>query len=696
MYKEIFSLPFRSVSGKLNKITFEKKGYTGSSTEIKGAGSNPIDVEAESIDFVSPIMSNVATVHIRATDYMQELFASDPQGVRVTWQREDAVMWMGYVTQDTYDQDYTAARFNLDIECAEAFASLKYKYFEKGVHLRSFLDIMKEAIALAGPYKNLYVHASTRLNKVSSASIIEQLCVAQSNFFDELDKPMSYYDVVCELCKFLGLTLQAVGDSLYLHDYVALGNGNKSYHRYTASDNWAKAVAVQLYHTTTVQHVGYAASDARLSRMPGKNKIKVKCSLYEISDFIPVFDDEETTYKAMAEAQNKDQYYINRYYQSDKFGIIQYRVIGDWIGAITPSDIVDYANVGGAVFTRSTEYDVNNKPGSLNWTNGIRIKRDLGGGKKLSSEPMFYANSPQSAIPFHKGFFSVSFSFKCLNENNGFWANQKFDTNNTDTHFANADRFNVLVALKIGDYYYDGTAWSKGEKTFKINIDTASKKYTFGDWHTIEDKNSFENNTPGLVGWIIPGPESMIVGDLRLVIYGITLNGHYYANESATLDSLCMYTYLKDIKLNYQLSDAQNMYNDWETRQDKIFENVVSDDYVEEAEDIELIVCTRDERKLTNSAVMSAEADGYIDTLYSATTDKQEVQENNLIDRAISQYSKPRFSVNATFHDNIKCYSIVSDKWLPASKFIVAGYSLNAQRETINCTLLEVNAYENK
>ncbi|WP_019539795.1 hypothetical protein [Proteiniphilum acetatigenes] len=82
MYREIYNLPFKSINENSYKVVIEKDGFTGSSTELIGAES-PFTIETSLDNPLSPFRLSTATLRIFGGDYLQNLFTSNPQGVRV-------------------------------------------------------------------------------------------------------------------------------------------------------------------------------------------------------------------------------------------------------------------------------------------------------------------------------------------------------------------------------------------------------------------------------------------------------------------------------------------------------------------------------------------------------------------------------------------------------------------------------------
>ena len=114
-----YIIPFRTISEKSCEIRLEVKDFAGEPTELK-AGQTPIRIDTDTSDLLSPIRSSSATIQVFGSDYLQDLYTSDPQGIRVTLLVAGVVKWLGYLTPDTFSQDFSAPEFIYEMEVVAA------------------------------------------------------------------------------------------------------------------------------------------------------------------------------------------------------------------------------------------------------------------------------------------------------------------------------------------------------------------------------------------------------------------------------------------------------------------------------------------------------------------------------------------------------------------------------------------------
>ncbi len=112
----------------------------------------------------------------------------------------------------------------------------------------------------------------------------------------------------------------------------------------------------------------------------------------------------------------------------------------------------------------------------------------------------------------------------------------------------------------------------------------------------MDNTNTFETGIGSLDGFIIKAPTEIQMGFLELTLYAFDGISSKYAGT--ILDRYLRY---KDIQLTYGIPNEQSIYGDWvdkDSRNDLIYENVIEGDYIEEADEIDLKICTNPDGKL--------------------------------------------------------------------------------------------------
>lgn len=676
MYGLKYTIPFKTLSGVSCEIRLEERGYSGDSMEIK-AGGTPLSIQTDESDLITPVRSSGATIQVYGSDYLQDLYTSDPQGIKVILLVGGAVKWLGYLTPDTFSQNFSAPEFIYEMEAVAALSTLKYKEFDLTDDFVTFREIIAQAVVYAG-YEFAYITNSVRTN---TGSVLD-LKIASSNFYDELGEAMTYYEVLEEWAKYLGCCFTPYGKDLYLLDYAAIKAGYNSYTRMdglttstvTLSD--AKAVA------------GYKGTGAKISRIAGKNKATVNCSLYEIKNILPEFNNEGASYSILAGSTSEiegDYTGIIRRYNHQKFTFFHYTG-GDPFLVTESSNPVSFGNAGSS-FVRTTEYKTKEPPSSLIMVDELQVKTYSSrtaalNGYHLNTDSKILRIKSDSPIIVHKDvYFCINLQFKKQIK--------EFTRSEDRTEVYSSAGFTHQKAMfRVGDYFYTGTGWSGTPATFgmKVIFEKGGKQY--GQYRSLENTNTFETGLGELTGYIFRAPQIPIIGECELTLYNI---------ESAPVSPLrtfgTQYLYYKDIKVHYGVPDEQSIYGDWVdkgTKNDAIYENVIAGDYVEGAEEIDLKICTNSDGKLALSSVIEgvAGAEDFLEVLISDVYGTN-IPEYMLLDRVTDLYSSPRFVINPTLNSGAKPYTIYTEPHL-GKTFAVAGGEEDVKMESCTYNLIEI------
>lgn len=120
----------------------------------------------------------------------------------------------------------------------------------------------------------------------------------------------------------------------------------------------------------------------------------------------------------------------------------------------------------GSQFIRSAEFDVNNKPSSLVFTDELLVKRyDTVGGSLNNTRPVLKLTSDKRIIAHGELYFCISLDVM-VNIN-------LFSKNIASTFIDKAEAdttFHLWLKLRIGDRYFDGTGWSLTDTRFRVPI----------------------------------------------------------------------------------------------------------------------------------------------------------------------------------------------------------------------------------
>lgn len=689
-----YIIPFKTISEIPCEVRIEVKDYAGASMELIG-GATPFTISTDESDLLVPIRPSSATLSVFGSDYLRDLYTSDPQGVRITQYTNGRLHWIGFLTPDTFSQNFTDLEFTYEMECVCALSTLRYRKFDFTDDFVSFAQIVGRAREYAG-YSDVIYTNSVRLKSGSYLSARIQ----SANFYDELGEAMSYYEVMEEIAKYAGCTWEPYEDTLYLKDSAAIRSGYVSYTRLSGG-------VVNLQDLKNV--AGYKGTGAKISRIAGKNKATVNCSLYEIKNLLPEWSNKNTIlryedgYGRWVGKKGETPYWtIIRFYFSPEYTFYHYK----WINGVktvteTHEPITDggissdnYRSTRnqtlGGCFVRSVSY-TGGKPGKLDFDNELMIKQrghvdDDAQQKLTDTDPVVRIEGKQNIILTDKTFlcFSGDYKMNYARNDDGSTTGSTQDYNGIADpvpHYPNPLSSNstsrVRLKLRVGNYYYNGTSWTTTESTFKVTYTFAPKEYSRGVYKGVDDTNNYTLGVGDLSGYIINPPSGLISGKCELTIY----------SPASTL--MHRYDYMRNIGLSYAIQDMDAIYDDWvdeKGKNDVIYENVIDGDYIEEADEIDLKICTNSDGRLAFSSVL--EGNRFLEEIETDVYGTGKAEEI-LIRRVIDMYETPRFVINPTLANNAKPWTKFTEPHLNR-QFLVAGGEEDVKMERTRYSLIEI------
>lgn len=381
MYNTKYYAEFKDIQEQLYKIEIKEDGYTGTTTELT-CSSNPFVVEyKESSMLYEPSRFSTATLTLFTSEYLDDLFTTSYQQLKINLLKDNSVIWSGFVQPEIYSQDYSSVHFELQIECISSLASLEYINYGLSGTTISFFDIIKHCVTESkGDYNNIYIP------NVYSESLTD-LLVSNANFYDEDKKAMKLKEVIEELCKFLNWTVTEKNGNIYFIDYDSVSSGNTSYKKYNAD--------LSSYTTVIVDNLVNlidCASDGnsnQLSIEKGYNKVVVVASDYEVdSEYLfpePDFEDDvKIRYDeyVIKEKDNKNYRYMRNVFKDSVFKPYLYsynsttRVFNEVqvLDNYSISNPIDLNQYYGCYCTSTESFEDENKPKQISFEDEFLVR----------------------------------------------------------------------------------------------------------------------------------------------------------------------------------------------------------------------------------------------------------------------------------------------------------------------------------
>lgn len=296
---------FKSVDEKYFKIEITTKS-SGSDTKLLLSDTPFVaNISDEDNYIYSPVKSGGATVGLLMSNFNPDFYAPNATDVKVTLYKEDIVEWTGFVVPTCYDQEFESNYDELQLDCVDGIAALKdiqYTRIESVNGVVSFWDVIYNCFSKVNCYQYLYVSDNVRYNQNQiSESIIEKLYINQEAFFDKRsdadqtddDLAISCFDVLYQLSQFLGYTLLAQGNSVYMIDYDAIKAGNNSYYQYNFNNAYLiPKNTVILDYNKFIDENDRGGSGDSISLDVIYNKVTVKDTFAKCDNLFPQFSED--------------------------------------------------------------------------------------------------------------------------------------------------------------------------------------------------------------------------------------------------------------------------------------------------------------------------------------------------------------------------------------------------------------------
>ena len=199
------------------------------------AADDAITIEGSASDTFAHILSSTAAVNIVTVDALTDFFRSSVFDAPVSISCNDTCVFAGYLSPQSYDQDYIDPLDDFQLNCVDALSALQYaKYRNVGaggvdfakVKLNaeqlSFLDIIRELLqtvsGAVGSSPRLFYDGSKAIDatEANRYSIFSQVSVNELLFLgDEEDDVWTQDKVLEEIMRYLDLHITQRGKDFY-------------------------------------------------------------------------------------------------------------------------------------------------------------------------------------------------------------------------------------------------------------------------------------------------------------------------------------------------------------------------------------------------------------------------------------------------------------------------------------------------
>lgn len=676
-YGLIYTIPFATIDNISCVVEIEKENYSGEVTELKG-GASPFTVDIADDEFLYvPIRFSTATIRIVGSDYLQSLFTTAYQEYRVVFKKNGIVTWIGFIKPEIYTQDYTSETFELEMECMSAMSTLEFIDYEVGGKKKEFVSLwslLKKCIEASSANYNAvylpYVYAKNEKEYLSGSNILYEMRISEQNFFDEGGKAMKLKEVLEEVCKFLNWTCVDWKGELYFIDLDYDG----VYHKYNVALTEKEEVE---FNSITIQNIGFAGSDHSMDILPGYNKVTIKCSNYPIPEtlnFSVDYDDLERLV-TLPDIVSGDDVSHRLLLNPGDLDMYQYEQFAHRVDINGYKNNVEAENLLGAIPMRYCNYKMVDKDGGkvpditeYNYTDIIRVRLKNKDGIVLGGYvPVFILRSPCVAYP--PGVF-------CINASVKYFQNEELSPLSKDRWGGN---LMIGTKLFIGNTDLTTDDPVLGNNLYKCTY-ISFGAYEDGDYKSIINDKKLNDLYQGASGKMIYSSftgSGITTGELEF-----QLLASMYPSEVNKYG-----VFLQNFTVKFIPRDGE----DTTSNSDRIYENVINENYINELDEIELKISSYNHDGACYGKVVLS-TDYLRDDLYSYIEGTTIRPEEQLIRRIINRYNTTRVKLTQVIKESpdITPLSRLSDNYMVNKRFINAGGSIDYKMNRFQCVMIEI------
>ena len=294
---------FTALNGTSYKVEIDTPKGSGTKTFTLGGSPFVTSMDSDGKTIYAPIKSTGATIEMVTDGLPFDLYSGQTTQIKVTLTNTTAnkVEWVGFVTPCAYDMGFDEERETIEIECIDGLAALKdMPYRSSNKDVDTFLNVVFKCLNRVGCFKNLYVTDNIQMTANGSESVMSKLRILEANFFDSKDSESqpddsvawNCYDVLFEIMQYMGYTITAVGEDVYILDYDALVKGRTKFFKYSLTGSSIGSPSnVTLSHSHHITGTSYAENGTKVSLDEVFNQVTVVDDFTEMDSLIDGFND---------------------------------------------------------------------------------------------------------------------------------------------------------------------------------------------------------------------------------------------------------------------------------------------------------------------------------------------------------------------------------------------------------------------
>ena len=638
-----YKIPFKDSENTEYLVQIFREGYNGEAKELTGAVSCFV-VSGTDDDFIyTPIRESSATIKVLDSDLLLDLYSINNQYAPVRLLRNGVLEWTGFIKPEQYTQPYVPTAEVISVDCVCALSTLgkiEYKQINNLTGVVDLWTLIKNLISYAkGSYRGVCIPWVYGSSSSMTGNVFERITLIENNFIKE---EMTLHEVLEAVCKFLNWTLYDFKGCLWFVDNDWKGT-------YRMYDEALETFAEIQGNEILLQDVGFNGSDSNtLDIVPGYNKASVK-SLNHVFD--DVVKDEEYD---MLEAYN-DDYLVKTYEGSDgpyasrkKFLKPMFWKLYTYYndGTIMPESVLDSFDNGtintvfGGVLMSEANYkcvkvgDATPEEGvtDFDYVDSVQVRVTEDGSFNtgvglmpvlvMEGENAVYADCAISIDASVEAFFDREMAGPGFAKGNG--------------------KRDLMIEVSCGSKWYNGTNWVDGFGIFYAEVDDTGK---------IKSNRTPYTPYKNLSGYVIP--MDFFVGKPKITIFAPT----WLNNDGTGVN-----TGIKIRNLKFGYAKKEGVIDEGESG-DRVYENIVNESYMSEAEEIEFDISSynRDGASFSKALLDN----GWLtNNLYCKVVEEMVRPEELMIRRIVNRYGATKIKLTEALcmTEEITPISIITER----------------------------------
>lgn len=301
------------------ELYIQTETYTGRTLTLGEDGvylaDDPIQISDDYDDTFTVTSQRSCTINLYTDRYLGNIFfAKRADDVKVNIYVDGQIIFAGYVTPNTYSQEYIDSTDSFSLNCTDALSTMQYYNYKniiteddyKAVKAQAdtlpFSDIMKPMmdkmrdlnILHPDTKASVWYDMSKGKTKDSLKTVFNDLGVSEQVFLGESLDDVKTYDSIFEtILEYLNLHIRQVGFDFYIFDWDTIRK-QKSKWCNLASENYAEeTVSIPKIDLSEIKR---GSSDTNLTVGDVYNQISVQCDVNSQDDLVESpFDEDSTT-----------------------------------------------------------------------------------------------------------------------------------------------------------------------------------------------------------------------------------------------------------------------------------------------------------------------------------------------------------------------------------------------------------------